>query len=123
MIDKPINVNDIEFEEKVLNSDLPVIVDFWAVWCAPCKITGPMLDRIAKENSGKLIVAKVDVDANSEWATRYGIQGIPTMLFIYNKKIAYRQTGALPEKVLKQIVEEFLYTIEGNYTFRNSPPA
>lgn len=108
MIEEPIHINDADFEEKVLNSDLPVVVDFWAVWCAPCKIIAPTLVKLAKENAGKLIIVKIDVDTNSQWATKYGIQGIPTTLFFYKGKIAYRQVGALPEPVLRNIVAQFL---------------
>jgi thioredoxin len=108
MIDKPIIVNDYEFEEKVLNSDIPVIVDFWATWCRPCKIIAPTLEKIAAEYTGKLIVAKVDVDTNPEWASKYNVQGIPTALFVYKGKIVYRQVGAYPESLLRTVVAQFL---------------
>lgn len=113
MINEPINVTDAAFEKTVIKSPLPVIVDFWAPWCGPCRMVAPILEKIAKEYSGKLIVAKVNTDENPEWMTRYGIQGIPTMLFIKSGKIAHRQVGALPEKMLRSIVVEFLATTEG----------
>lgn len=108
MITEPIHVTDAAFEATVLKNPLPVIVDFWAPWCGPCRMVAPILDKIAKEYAGKLIVAKVNTDENPDWMTRYGIQGIPTMLFITNGKIAHRQVGALPEKMLRQVVTEFL---------------
>ena len=112
MIDKPIHITDSEFEEKVLKSELPVIVDFWAEWCGPCKMIAPILEKIAKEQEGKLIIAKLNVDEYNERAIQYGVQGIPTMMFFYNNKIVYRQVGALPESILRKVIEQFLDTVE-----------
>ncbi len=108
MINEPIHVTDAAFEKTVLQSTLPVIVDFWAPWCGPCRMVAPILDKIAGEYAGKLIVAKVNTDENPEWAQRYGVQGIPTMLFIHNGKIAHRQVGALPEPLLRDAISEFV---------------
>ena len=108
MITEPIHVTDAAFEKTVLQSSLPVVVDFWAPWCGPCKMVAPSLDKIAKEQGGKLIVAKVNTDENSEWAMKYGVQGIPTMLFISGGKIIHRQVGALPEPTLRTLVSQFL---------------
>ena len=108
MIKEPIKVTDAAFEKTVLESSLPVIVDFWAPWCGPCKMVAPILDKIAKEYAGKLIVAKVNTDENPEWATKYGVQGIPTMLLMYDGKIVNRQVGALPEPMLRDVIEQFL---------------
>ncbi len=105
---QPIHVSDAEFEQNVLQNPLPVIVDFWAPWCGPCKMVAPILDKIAAEHAGRLVVAKVNTDENPEWAMKYGVQGIPTMLFIYGGKIVHRQVGALPERVLREIVSQFL---------------
>jgi thioredoxin 1 len=107
-MNEPIHVTDDAFEKVVLKSPLPVIVDFWAPWCGPCKMVAPLLDKIAKENEGKLIVAKVNTDENPKWAQQYGVQGIPTMLFISGGKVVHQQVGALPETLLKQIVTNFL---------------
>jgi len=108
MLEEPIHVTDAAFEKTVLQSSLPVIVDFWAPWCGPCKMVSPTLEKLAREYAGKLIIAKVNTDDNPEWAGRYGVQGIPTMLFVVNGKIAHRQVGALPEGILRSVVKEFM---------------
>ncbi len=105
---EPVHVTDAEFENVVLKSTLPVVVDFWAPWCGPCRMVAPILDKIAKEQDGKVVVAKVNTDENTEWASKYGVQGIPTMLFIAGGKVIHTQVGALPEAILKQAVEGFL---------------
>lgn len=112
MVNEPIHVTDAAFEKSVLESSLPVIVDFWAPWCGPCKMVAPTLDKIAKEYAGKLVVAKVNTDENSEYAMQYGVQGIPTMLLIYNGKIVNRQVGALPEPMLRDLVDQFLEVVK-----------
>ncbi len=108
MIEEPIHVTDAAFEKTVLNSVVPVIVDFWAPWCGPCKMIAPTLEKIAKEHAGKVIIAKVNTDENPEWAMKYGVQGIPTMLFVSGGKIIHRQVGAVPEPMLRTIVAQFL---------------
>jgi thioredoxin 1 len=108
MIKEPINVTDEAFEKTVLEASLPVIVDFWAPWCGPCKMVAPTLEKIAKEFAGELLVAKVNTDQHSQWAIKYGVQGIPTMLLIYNGKIINRQVGALPEPMLRDVIDQFL---------------
>jgi thioredoxin 1 len=108
MIDKPIHVTDAEFEEKVLSSNVPVIVDFWAPWCGPCHMIAPVLEKIAEENAGKIIVAKINTDENVEWAMKYGVRGIPTMLFVSNGQIIRTQVGVVPEYVLSGWVDELL---------------
>ena len=110
-MNEPIHVTDAAFEKVVLKSTVPVIVDFWAPWCGPCRMVAPVLDKIAKEQAGKLIVAKVNTDENSEWAIKYGIQGIPTMLFFMNGKVVRTQVGALPELMLRQVIEKFLASV------------
>ncbi|HDD61117.1 MAG: thioredoxin [Chloroflexota bacterium] len=108
MFEEPINVTDEAFEKTVVNSELPVIVDFWAPWCGPCKMVAPTLDKIAKEFAGKVIVAKVNTDNDSEWANKFGVQGIPTMLFMANGKVVHQQVGALPEPMLRTVLDQFL---------------
>lgn len=113
MIDAPIHVTDAAFEKTVLQSSLPVVVDFWAPWCGPCRMVAPVLDKLAKEYAGKMVVAKVNTDENSEWAMHYGVQGIPTMLLVADGKIVHRQVGALPEGMLREVVSQFLDVVQG----------
>jgi thioredoxin len=108
---EPIHVKDDAFEKVVLKSSIPVIVDFWAPWCVPCRMVAPTLDKIAAEKEGKLVVAKVNTDEDYQWAQKYGVQGIPTMLFIANGKVIHRQVGALPENVLRSVVDQFLESL------------
>jgi len=108
MINEPIHVTDAAFEKTVLQSPIPAIVDFWAPWCGPCKMVAPILDKLAGEYAGKLLVAKVNTDENPDWAGKFGVQGIPTMLFVANGKVVHRQVGALPEPFLRDVVSQFL---------------
>jgi thioredoxin 1 len=107
-MNKPIHVSDEEFQEKVLNSILPVIVDFWAPWCGPCRMIAPVLDQIAREYEGKLVVAKVNTDENPDWMMKYGVLGIPTVLFISGGEEVDRQVGVGPTEALKKKVEVLL---------------
>lgn len=113
---EPVHVTDAAFEETVLKSSIPVLVDFWAPWCGPCRMVAPILDKIAKEQAGKLVVAKVNTDENPEWATRFGVQGIPTMLFVANGKVVHRQVGALPEGILRDVLNEFMTVVSNSPT-------
>jgi thioredoxin 1 len=112
MLNEPINVTDAAFDEAVLKSELPVVVDFWAPWCGPCKMVGPILEQIADDYSGKLIVAKVNTDENPEWAMKFGVQGIPTMLFVSEGSVLHQQVGAVPEPFLREMVDTFLETAQ-----------
>ena len=107
-MNEPIHVSDANFEKAVLQSPVPVVVDFWAPWCGPCQMVAPVLDKLAKEYENKIIVAKVNTDDDPEWAIKYGVQGIPTMLFVSKGEIIHQQVGALPEKVLSNLVDQFL---------------
>jgi thioredoxin 1 len=110
-MNEPIHVTDASFEKTVLQSKLPVVVDFWAPWCGPCKMVGPILDKIASEMGDKLVIAKVNTDEYGEWAMKYGVQGIPTMLFIANGKVIHQQVGAMPEAMLRQVLEAFMNVV------------
>jgi thioredoxin 1 len=113
MVDQPVHVTDEAFEKTVLESRLPTVVDFWAPWCTPCRMVAPVLDKLAKEYAGKLLVAKVNTDDNPQWSQKYNVQGIPTMLFFSKGKIIHRQVGALPEPILREVVVQFLETLGG----------
>lgn len=108
MVDAPVKVTDASFEQDVLQSTLPVVVDFWAPWCGPCRMIAPSLEAIAKEYAGKLVVAKVNTDEDQRWAIQYGVQGIPTLLFVKGGKVVDRIVGALPRPVLEQRMKKAL---------------
>jgi len=112
MISEPIHVTDAAFEKTVMQSDIPVVVDFWAPWCGPCKMVAPILDKLATEYAGKVVIAKVNTDEDSEWANKFGVQGIPTMLFVTSGNIVHRQVGALPEPMLRDVVSQFVEVIQ-----------
>lgn len=113
-MDEPIHVNDVSFEKVVLQSPIPVLVDFWAPWCLPCRMVAPGLEKLAKEYTGRLLVAKVNTEENQEWAMRYGVQGIPTLLIIQDGEVVHQQVGALPYPYLKQMVEDELAKTKQN---------
>jgi len=94
-------VTDQNFEEIVLNAGKPALVDFWAVWCGPCRIIAPHVDALAGEYAGKAVVAKLDVDNNRNTAIKYGIQSIPTLLFFKDGKLVDRIVGAVDKRVIK----------------------
>lgn len=102
----PINVSDSEFQVKVLNSSVPVIVDFWAPWCGPCRMIAPILGKIAQDYDYRLVVAKINIDENPEWAIRLGVHGIPTLLFIENGEVVDRIVGAAPAPVIEETILE-----------------
>ena len=107
-MNEPIHVNDAAFEKAVLKSPLPVVVDFWAPWCMPCRMVAPYLETLAKEYEGRLIVAEVNTDEDSEWAVRYGVRGIPTLLFVRDGKIVDQQVGVAPLATLREMVEKLI---------------
>lgn len=113
-IDAPVHVSDATFEKAVLQSPLPVIVDFWAPWCGPCRMVAPVLDKLAKEYAGRIIVAKVNVDNDTQYAGRYGVQGIPTLLFVKNGKVMDTVVGARPESFLKEKAEALAGNAKGS---------
>jgi thioredoxin 1 len=109
-MNEPIHVNDNSFEKTVLKSPLPVLVDFWAPWCAPCRMMGPIIDKIAAQYAGRLLVSKVDTDQNPDWAERYRVRGIPTLLFFSDGQVLNQQVGVVSYESLQQMVDRFLET-------------
>lgn len=103
-----VEFTDANFEEKVLNSDKPVMVDFWATWCGPCKMVGPIIEEIAEEYDGKAVVGKVDVDQNQEFAAKYGVRNIPTVLVFKGGEMVERQVGASPKKAYTEALDKHL---------------
>lgn len=99
---------DANFDELVLKSDKPVIVDLWAVWCGPCRMVGPIVEEIGEEYKEQAVVGKLDVDNNPEIARRYSIRNIPTILFFKNGEIVDKQVGAVPKQVLVGKLESLL---------------
>jgi thioredoxin 1 len=108
MVKEPVDVTDAAFEKVVIQSELPVLVDFWAEWCGPCKMVAPILSKIAADYAGRLLVVKVDVDKDSRLASQYGVQGIPTLLFMAKGVEVHRQVGTAPEEFLRDMAEELL---------------
>lgn len=92
-----LEITDANFEELVMNSDKPVMLDFWAVWCGPCRMIAPIVEEMSTEYDGKAIIGKVDVDNNQEVAMKYGIRNIPTVLFIKGGEVVDKQVGAAPK--------------------------
>ncbi|MFC5271506.1 thioredoxin [Adhaeribacter terreus] len=101
MGNKAIEITDANFEE-IINSDKPVLVDFWAEWCGPCRMVGPVVEELAGEYEGKAIIGKVDVDANPQTSAKFGIRSIPTLLVFKNGQVVDKQVGAVPKNVLAQ---------------------
>ena len=100
-----LEIKDSNFEELVLKSDKPVLVDFWAEWCGPCRMVGPVVEEIAKEYEGKAVVGKLNVDHNPKVATEFGIMSIPALLFFINGQVVDKQVGAVPKHVLVNKLE------------------
>jgi thioredoxin 1 len=100
-----IEITDANFDEVVIGSDKPVLVDFWAVWCGPCRMVGPVVEELSNDFAGRAVVGKVDVDANPGISMRFGIRNIPTLLFFQNGEVVDKHDGAAPKHVLKEKLE------------------
>lgn len=110
---KPVHVTESSFDAQVLKSDIPVLTDFWAEWCGPCKVIAPMLEQIAQEYDGRIKIAKIDVDENNHVAMRLGVQSIPTLILFKNGQAVERLVGSMPkERMLSRILPHLPPTAE-----------
>ncbi|MFZ8961419.1 MAG: thioredoxin [Flavobacteriaceae bacterium] len=100
-----LEITDATFEEVVLNSDKPVLVDFWAAWCGPCRMVGPIIEELSDDYQGKAVVGKVDVDANQEFAAKYGVRNIPTVLVFKGGELVDRHVGVAPKTTYAQAID------------------
>jgi len=103
-----LEITDATFEEVVLKSDKPVVVDFWAEWCGPCKMLGPVIEELSGDFEGKVVVGKVDVDANQDFASQYGVRSIPTVLIFQNGEIVGRQVGVAPKQTYTDLINNLM---------------
>lgn len=101
-------IGNHNFKEEVLDSQVPVIADFWAEWCVPCKMIGPVLEKLAEEYAGKIKVAKINVDENGEIASQFNIVSIPTLLVFKNGNIVKKQIGAVPRHIIEGMIKDYI---------------
>jgi len=108
MMSGVLQVTDADFEQEIIKSEIPVMVDFWAEWCGPCKIVGPTVEELAKDYEGRVKIAKMDVDSNRETPTRFGIRNIPTLILFKNGEVAQTIVGAHPKSHLEEELKKLL---------------
>jgi thioredoxin 1 len=106
VLDSPVTVTDATFEQEVLNSEIPVLVDFWAAWCGPCRMVAPILDKLAKEFAGQIKVAKVNTDENPGLSQAFRIMSIPNLMVVKQRTIIFNKPGALPEAALRNLIAQ-----------------
>lgn len=105
---KPVAVTDADFQEAVIDHDLPVLVDFWAEWCGPCRMVAPILDKLAGEYAGKVRIAKVNVDENPGLSQYFQVMSIPTLMMFKEKHLVFSQPGALPEPAVRSLLDQLI---------------
>lgn len=103
-----LEITDATFEETVLKSDKPVLVDFWAAWCGPCRMVAPIIDELSKDYDGRAVVGKVDVDSNQQFAAQYGVRNIPTVLVFKDGEVVGRQVGVAPKAAYTEALDSLL---------------
>ena len=103
-----LEITDSNFEETVLKSDKPVLVDFWAAWCGPCRMVGPIIDEISEEYEGKAVVGKVDIDSNQQYAAQFGVRNIPTVLVFKNGELVDRKVGVSSKNDYAQALDNLI---------------
>ena len=101
-------ITDSNFDDEIKNSQIPILVDFWAEWCGPCRMVGPIIDELSKDFEGKAVVGKIDVDANQEFAAKYGVRNIPTVLLFKDGELVSRQVGVAPKKTYEDAINAAL---------------
>ena len=106
--DNTVNFTDASFDKDVLNAEVPVLVDFWAEWCGPCRMMAPTVDQVASDYAGKVKVGKLDVDTNQQTASRYGIRGIPTLLLFKGGQIVEQKIGAIGEPEFQKMLDKHI---------------
>jgi thioredoxin 1 len=103
-----LEITDSNFEETVLNSSQPVMVDFWAEWCGPCRMVGPIVEELSKDYEGKAVVGKLDVDTHQQYAAQFGVRNIPTILFFKNGELVDRKVGVAPKENYSEVLDNLL---------------
>ena len=103
-----LEITDSNFQETVLNSDKPVLVDFWAAWCGPCRMVGPIIDELSQEYEGKAVVGKVDIDSNQQYAAQFGVRNIPTVLVFKNGELVDRKVGVSSKNDYAQALDSLI---------------
>ncbi|AFM24374.1 thioredoxin [Desulfomonile tiedjei] len=108
MSDNPnlLNVSDGDFDQEILKSEVPALVDFWAAWCGPCRTVGPVVEELATEYAGKIKVAKLNVDENKDTPMKYGVRGIPTLMLFHNGQVVDQIVGAVPKSRIKELLDK-----------------